>query len=93
MSKIKKYYIDDNLFEDLPEKRYQIWQEGFKIGNIIQEAEYHGEAEGKDFEQACLKYFKNDPNFNYRNLTFFGCKLFNNENDARIKEKELKIKP
>ena len=50
MSKIKKYYIDDNLFEDLLEKKFQIWQEGFKIGNIVQEAEYHGEAEGKDFK-------------------------------------------
>lgn len=85
MTQSKKYYINDEIFEELSLKTYQIWQEGFQIGKNIQKAEYLGDMEGKDFEQSCLKFFKNDPNFNWKLLTFYGAKLWENETDARKK--------
>ena len=84
-----KIYIDDEVFNELTLEKFEIWEEGFRIGNIIQEATMHGSIDGKNFEEACLKFFKGDINYNYRKNTFNGNRLFEKEEDARLKELEL----
>lgn len=43
----------------------------------------YGVVWAKTFKEACDKYFKDDPLYDAKNLTYWGCKLFNNEHDAR----------
>ena len=67
--------------------RYEIWSEGYRttgqLGGVIR----HGTCEGRTFKEACINFrnyhseFKD--NFDPINMTFWGCRLFDNEEDAR----------
>lgn len=69
-------------------KRWYIWREGYRFGPYEQShAELMGRGFGTTFAAACEDLairnhgFRN--NFNAEGLTWFGCRLFDNEHDAR----------
>jgi hypothetical protein len=71
-------------------KVFEIWSEGFRATGDIGTAHKHGEQEGEDFADACRKQFADDPpndwgrsDFDPDRLTYWGCRLFDNEADAR----------
>jgi hypothetical protein len=60
--------------------KYNIWAEGYDNRNGARKM---GEVEANSFEQACDKIFKEDANYNAIRLSHWGCKLFDNELDAK----------
>lgn len=69
------------------EVEYAIWSEGFRATGESGTARYHGKAKGSSFAEACAWYATKNPiwarYFDEINLTYWGCKLFDNEADAR----------
>jgi hypothetical protein len=68
-------------------KKFEIWSEGYAATCEHSEARYHGSAEGKSFKEA-VKNFADTHNhfkkyFNKETMSFWGCKLFDNETKAR----------
>ncbi len=67
---------------------YDIWMEGFHIqGGGPTPASFVGQSEGASFEEAVKKWYS-DPKhfpseFNPDTLSYWGCRLFDNEKDAR----------
>jgi hypothetical protein len=68
--------------------KYQIWNEGFSVTGQSSPAQFLGEFEAESFEEACVIAMKvkgwdiknyYDPERN----TFWGCKFYDNEADAR----------
>lgn len=69
-------------------KLFEIWSEGYRVTGEQGKAVYIGEAKGIDFKDACknlkllstsfAKYYDEDKN------TFWGCNLFDNEDQARV---------
>lgn len=64
-------------------KKFDIWSEGFVVNEGISGATYHGTIEANSFKEACDKYFSDDIYYNSKTLKYWGCKLFDNELDAR----------
>lgn len=68
-------------------KTYEIWSEGFRATGDVGYAQRMGTAQGNTFREACINFAKtNKPfraYFGEKNLTHWGCRLFDNENDAR----------
>lgn len=72
-------------------KIYEIWMEGYAATLDRGTAEYVSSVEAESFKEACIKYSKTeegiekqwDEFFDSQNLSFWGCKLFDNEKDAR----------
>lgn len=66
-------------------KTFEIWSEGYVATGERAGARLHGTATGEDFRSACIAYFKTNPStsFNAGTLTYWGCRLFDNEVDAR----------
>lgn len=62
---------------------YAIWSEGYRATSEVGDATFHGEAKGTSFKDACENFFKKDPYFDAVRLTYWGCELFDNEEDAR----------
>lgn len=66
---------------------YNIWMEGYRCNGDEGRASFVGVAEGKNFKEACKNYVKHDKEFgklfNDEKLTYWGCKLFDNESQAR----------
>jgi hypothetical protein len=73
--------------EKIP-KTFEIWSEGFKLPDQSGGATLHGKSEGATFVEACKNYAKTnsdfDKYFDATDLSFWGCKLFDNETDARV---------
>jgi len=81
------------------EKLYEIWAEGYSCTGQSSGAMLKGIVEASSFLEACRKLFKNDDYYSeeriYQNLTtgkfftkkedphYWGCKLFDNETEAR----------
>ncbi len=64
--------------------KFQIWSEGYIVMGNSAGAQYHGEMEAKTFESACKKFFTSKEHKRYfHNGTYWGCELFDNEQDAR----------
>lgn len=66
--------------------QYEIWSEGYCATGYSQKASYHGTSDGVDFRCACMAFFKNSAmqkHFNPVTLSVWGCKLYDNETDAR----------
>lgn len=70
--------------------KYEIWIEGFLIQGmegVPARAEKLAEIEAPSFKEACDRYFRmplvNDENYDPEKLTDWGCRLFDNEADAR----------
>ena len=67
-------------------KTFQIWSEGYQATGNSSEAIYHGSASGENFPEACDILFKGTTNEQYYDrdkLTYWGCRLFDNEQEAR----------
>lgn len=62
---------------------YEIWSEGYNDMGNIGSAHKHGEQEADSFDQACVIFFVDDKFFNGKLLTYWGCRLFDNEAEAR----------
>lgn len=66
--------------------RFAIWAEGYAVTGNQSGAMCFGNAEGDTFEHACKALFAERADRDYydphRN-TYWGCKLFDNETDAR----------
>lgn len=67
-------------------KEFEIWSEGYAVTGNSAEATYFGTSKGKDFREACRNFFskRDDRNqFDYKAMTYWGCRLFDNEGEAR----------
>jgi hypothetical protein len=64
-------------------KEYEIWSEGFVATGQHGFAHHHGRCSAGSFKDACKTFFKDDTCFNEDRLTYWGCRLFDNEKEAR----------
>ena len=67
------------------EKEYDIWCEGYVTTGQSSQAIHFGTIHGSTFKEACSRMFILDQSgyYNEDSLTYWGCKLFDNESDAR----------
>ena len=71
--------------ESLTEKLWEIWAEGYVVsGSISGVARLLGTIRAKSFRKACEIRFNEDEYFDSDSLTYWGCRLFDNETEARI---------
>lgn len=67
---------------------YEVWSEGYRTNRESSCANYFGKFEGKTFRDA-VKYLRDTIDkesrsyIDMRTLTFWGCRFFDNETDAR----------
>ena len=77
----------DLLVKELNIKEFDVWSEGYQASGDSSRATYHGISEGRDFKDACINLAEFDRNFSKyfdpERITFWGCRLFDNEADAR----------
>lgn len=68
-------------------KTFDIWAEGYAATGNRSGATLMGSARGENFKGACDAYAAMNPRFaayyDPERLTHWGCRLFNNEHDAR----------
>ena len=68
-------------------KQYQIWTEGYAATGESSGAIYHGLSKGKTFKQAVENFIEENnwdkKLYNSEKLTYWGCKFYDNESDAR----------
>ena len=67
-------------------KQYEVWMEGYAATGDSSEAEFCGVYEAETFSDACAAWNKEKGEkgyFNARALTYWGCRFFDNETDAR----------
>lgn len=66
------------------EKEYEIWMGTFMIQGMSSPAEptFQGKAKGKDFKEACKRFFKNDKLYDEKRNTLWGCTLFSDKTEA-----------
>lgn len=53
------------------------------MGGKPEKAKLVATVEAGSFQEACDKHFGNDANYNRKILTYWGCGLYDNEEDAR----------
>ena len=65
--------------------KFEVWMEGFACSGEGERANaiLQSTQEADSFQEACEKAFQDDPNFDATHLTVWGCRLFDNEADAR----------
>jgi hypothetical protein len=67
--------------------KFSVWVEGYQVTGNKDEARLVGTVEAPTFAEACASLMSkppwNDGNFDRENLTYWGCRLFDNEVDAR----------
>jgi hypothetical protein len=71
-------------------KKIEIWSEGYLatgMEGIPAPAHLHGVIEAENLREACEKLAEADEGFkgyfNAKNMSYWGCRLFDNEADAR----------
>ena len=72
-------------------KAYEIWMEGYAATQESETAQYVGSVEARSFKDACIKFSKTEEAvekqweefFDSENLSYWGCRLFDNEADSR----------
>ncbi len=63
---------------------FEVWVEGYRIIGQSSPAQLRGTYEASNFLEACKLAFGDDPEFNtVIGLSHCGCRLFDNEQDAR----------
>jgi hypothetical protein len=66
--------------------KFSVWMEGYEVTGNAAGAKLIGTIEADTFAQACAELMSkppwNDGNFNREQLTYWGCRLFDNEADA-----------
>ncbi|MBY6838690.1 thymidine kinase [Clostridium botulinum] len=89
ISLCNKCYYEKNLgdIKNNKIKKYEIWREGYSCTGLHDTARIFGTQEGNSFKEACIKFFSeyDDGNlcFDSNRMSYWGCKLFDNETDAR----------
>jgi hypothetical protein len=66
-------------------KKFQVWMEGYACTGQSSGASFQGTFEAPTFVEACDIAFKDEKHKQYYDrdrLTYWGCKLFDNGNDA-----------
>lgn len=67
--------------------RYDIWEEGFLVTGmegVPQKAhQIASDIEAPSFVKACIKFCKGDKLFNKKQLSIWGCRLFETHKEAR----------
>lgn len=65
--------------------KYALWVEGYAATGQSSRAEYLGTFEGVDFKDAvrAMKFTIGDNTVDIENCTWWGCRIFDNEEDAR----------
>ena len=70
-------------------REYEIWSEGYQVTGQFSKAQFHGHFSGRSFQDA-VKAFRGSLEDKYsrdcidlKQLTFWGCKFYSNETDAR----------
>lgn len=72
-------------------KTYEIWMEGYAATGESGTARYVDSIKAESFKDACVKFSKTkegieeqwDEYFDSQDLSYWGCRLFDNEMDAR----------
>lgn len=67
-------------------KTWPIWSEGYAATGDSSDATYHGEWPGETFRDACVAWSKScaaPQLFDAERLTYWGCRLFASEAEAR----------
>lgn len=68
-------------------KIYDIWSEGYSVTGNCSPANFFGSIQANSFQEACDKLFLSDDDhkryYDPHELNYGGCKLFDNETDAR----------
>lgn len=68
-------------------KEFEIWSEGYAITGNNGQAYMHGTIKAKNFKDACTRFFNKkelrDDLYDPKDLTYWGCRLYDNETDAR----------
>ena len=66
---------------------FSIWSEGYRATGGYGHAQYEGVGHGETFQEACDDLARRNQVFNKyydpERLTSWGCRLFDNESDAR----------
>lgn len=65
------------------EKSYEVWSEGYMATGESAGASNHGTFTASSFREACDKCFRGERTYDSKSLTLWGCRLFDNEGDAR----------
>lgn len=65
--------------------KFAVWSEGYRATGDESSAQFHGEAEAASFEDACYALLGDriDKHRYMGCLAIWGCRLFDNETDAR----------
>lgn len=63
--------------------RYKIWCEGYSATGESQPAHFVAEVEAESFKDACIKHYGGEKTFDSTRLTLWGCRLYDNEYEAR----------
>lgn len=69
-------------------KIYQIWIEGYQATCEKRTAQLMGQVAAKTFREACIRFARSPDAvgwgvFDEKELSFWGCRLFDNETNAR----------
>jgi len=66
-------------------QEFSIWSEGYSATCECAPAMFHGRVKASTFRDACDEYFKDNEYYDSENLSLllWGCRLFDNETDAR----------
>lgn len=67
-------------------KTYEVWSEGYSISGNSADASLMGTIEANTFQEACEKLAEEKlwlTDFDPARLTYWGCRLFDNEQAAR----------
>ncbi len=68
----------------LSEQKWEIWAEGYRATGESSRAQRVGEAWGITFKQACQRFYaETDDNYDPNRNTYWGCRLFPSEAEAR----------
>jgi hypothetical protein len=65
---------------------FEVWSEGYAITGNSSGATFEGKFKGATFRDACAEWAKTveEPHlYNAKDNTYWGCRLFDNETDAR----------
>ena len=67
--------------------KFEIWREGYNMNGGYSDATFIGYSYGETFKEAVLFWYSRNPdkafNFDPKNLTDWGCRLYDNETAAR----------
>jgi len=65
------------------QKEFEIWRSGYSISGNDDCASFIGKQIAKSFKEACDILCKDDADYDSKRGTTWGCRLFDNETDAR----------